>query len=949
MTPDQWQRVKHIAAEALDLPAADRVARIEQMSEGDTELRDEALNLLAECENCDPSFLSRNPWNVRAVLGELPRAKTALKAGDAIAGRFEIIRFLDSGGMGEVYEAWDRELQERVALKTIRPEIAREAGAIEAFKGEVKHARRVAHTNVCRVYDLLCDEESNSQRTFFLTMEFVDGVTLKKRLEDGPLDRKTALDIAGQLARGLEAAHRLGVVHKDFKSSNVMLVREGDQLEDRRLRAVIMDFGLAVNVKYGPVETGGAAGTPAYMAPEQRAGAETGPAADIYALGVVLYEMRTGRLPSRDEYGALLPGWERLDPRWTRTVERCLRVRPPRRFATAAQVLLSLDKQFETPARRWMWAATVIIMGLAAAGVAWVAASGGSRLRNLVQLTSGEDLSESPSLSRDGSIVVYASDRGNAGNLDIWAQRLPSEPPVRITTDPAEDTDPNVSPDGRLVVFHSERQGGGAYIAGIDGKGEHLLAAGGRNPAFSPDGTRIVFWVGDSDTDLPSAHLYVAPTSGGTPIPIAADFKDARDPMWSSDGRHILFTGCRDSSLPAQACSEWWATDLEGHVYNTGGLSAIRAADVSPTGTPGVWNNGTVLFSGMRGTARGLFEIRIPNDSLRVSGPPRALTSGEDKEYSPTLAASGKIAFGRATFALHVWRIDDARASTPSATKVTDDAEADYTAYISHTGRWLVFGRLEPRGSSIWLKDMSQGKEARLIASAPLVIWPLVDETGEQVLYEVRDRENPSIVLLQRGQQPRTLCHGCSSPEAWYEPGKTFFYTSGLLSEIHLMDLASGSEQTVLHSAQVSVGDADWNPLSRSLAFTAAASDGVHKQMFVTHLDERLHATPWVPVTNESEWTARPRWSGDGKMLYYLSTRDGFQCIWARPFDVSAGRPSGEPFAVLHYHDQRFSPSRVITRAFNLSAAGNSIYLNPAEETETIWLASLLPDSWLRH
>lgn len=206
--------------------------------------------------------------------------------------------------MGEVYEALDSELGSPVAVKTILPALASNWGVVERFRREVLLARRVTHANVCRIFELYSTEVSTGDPLKFLTMEFLDGESLARRLKRvGRVSSREALSLLRQMVAALEAAHTQGIVHCDFKPSNVILVplepRPSDNLSD--VRAVVTDFGIARALVLAPesegTQTSARAGTPHYMAPEQVTGDEVGPATDIYALGLVLYEMLTGSLP----------------------------------------------------------------------------------------------------------------------------------------------------------------------------------------------------------------------------------------------------------------------------------------------------------------------------------------------------------------------------------------------------------------------------------------------------------------------------------------------------------------------------------------------------------------------------------------------------------------------------------------------------------------------------
>jgi len=215
---------------------------------------------------------------------EIP--KEELTTGSTFAGRYRIIEELGKGGMGKVYKALDTEINEKVAIKLIKPEIASDKKVIERFRSELKFARKIRHKNVCQMYDL--NKEGGA---YYITMEYVSGEDLKsfnrraKRLDIG-----TAISIARDVCQGLAAAHKLGVVHRDLKPRNIMVDDEGD--------ARIMDFGIARSLESEGITAEGAMiGTPEYMPPEQVDGKQTDPRSDIYSMGVILYETVTGRVP----------------------------------------------------------------------------------------------------------------------------------------------------------------------------------------------------------------------------------------------------------------------------------------------------------------------------------------------------------------------------------------------------------------------------------------------------------------------------------------------------------------------------------------------------------------------------------------------------------------------------------------------------------------------------
>jgi tetratricopeptide (TPR) repeat protein/tRNA A-37 threonylcarbamoyl transferase component Bud32 len=212
--------------------------------------------------------------------------KEELTRGTTFADRYEIIEELGKGGMGRVYRVEDTKLKQEIALKLIKPEIASDKKTIERFRNELRTARMIAHKNVCRMFDL-----GETEGTHFITMEYVHGEDLKSFIHrSGQLAVGTALRIAKQICEGLSEAHRLGILHRDLKSSNIMIDKEGN--------ARIMDFGISRSIEgKGLTDAGVVIGTPEYMSPEQAEAKATDHRSDIYSLSVILYEMVTGQLP----------------------------------------------------------------------------------------------------------------------------------------------------------------------------------------------------------------------------------------------------------------------------------------------------------------------------------------------------------------------------------------------------------------------------------------------------------------------------------------------------------------------------------------------------------------------------------------------------------------------------------------------------------------------------
>ena len=269
-----------------------------------------------------------------------------LTSGSTFAGRYQIIEELGKGGMGRVYKVFDTDIKEKVALKLLKPEIASDKEMIERFSNELKLARRIRHKNVCGMFDL-----GKAEGTSFITMEYVPGQDLRGLIRQSKqLAVGTAVTIAKQVCEGLEEAHRLGIIHRDLKPGNIMIDREGN--------AKIMDFGIARSIREkGTTAPNVLIGTPEYMSPEQTEAKEVDQRSDIYSLGIILYEMATGRVPFEGETalaiamkqkGEMPKNPKEFNPHipddLAGVILKCLEKERPRRYQAASDVRAELER-----------------------------------------------------------------------------------------------------------------------------------------------------------------------------------------------------------------------------------------------------------------------------------------------------------------------------------------------------------------------------------------------------------------------------------------------------------------------------------------------------------------------------------------------------------------------------------------------------------------------------
>jgi serine/threonine protein kinase/predicted Zn-dependent protease len=298
------------------------------------------------CSKCGTQI---QPSSADISISQTETLQTPIKeltTGSTFAGRYQVIEELGKGGMGRVYKVFDTDIKEKVALKLLKPEIASDRETIERFSNELKYARKISHRNVCRMYDL-----GKAEGTHFITMEYVSGEDLKTVIRmTGSLTIGATLSIGKQVCDGLAEAHSLGVVHRDLKPQNIMIDKGGN--------AKIMDFGIARSIREKGI-TGPSVmiGTPEYMSPEQAEAKEVDHRSDIYSLGIILYEMATGRVPFEGDTALSIAmkhkGEIPKDPKQfnpnipddlSGVILKCLEKDKAKRYQAAAEVRSELEK-----------------------------------------------------------------------------------------------------------------------------------------------------------------------------------------------------------------------------------------------------------------------------------------------------------------------------------------------------------------------------------------------------------------------------------------------------------------------------------------------------------------------------------------------------------------------------------------------------------------------------
>ena len=714
---------------------------------------------------------------------------------------YRILEKLGEGGMGVVYKAEDVRLGRIVALKFLHEHSVRNADSRKRFEREAKAAALLNHPNICTIYEI--DEIDDR---LFIAMAWAPGESLAARIERGPLPVRDALSIAMQCAAGLQEAHHHDIVHRDLKPSNVFLTPRADS----EVHALVMDFGVALLSSGSSLTHEGAVlGTVGYMSPEQTTGGKLDQRTDIWALGVLLYEMLVGRSPFEGEYKQAIAYMLVNEPHSPvtslraglpieidRVLDKALAKSPEDRYQDMADLNVDLraiarslfsDSGRTTTLSRTAWAAPPApkrrpALGLLLAAGAGAAAAALAMLllqpsappqaerlsgSQLNQVTRDAGLSMTPALSPDGNLVAYASDRDSPGTLNLWIQQVAGGGAVRLTSDPAADYSPDFSPDGSRIAFRSERDGGGVYLIPSLGGEARLAVSGGRRPRFSPDGSRLTFYTAPPSS-IRGSRSFVSSADGTRQRALAPDFAVAAMPVWIEGGRRIAFWGSR----PGEPEDVWTVSTDTGAEPERTGVAALLGRQGLRLSSLDAWNadSAGLIFSAVQEDSVNLWTIDFERDGA-PRPPARRLTLGRD-EREAGAPVGGKLAFTAADRRINVWSLPlDAAGDTPAGPpqQITRSAAADFSSVISQTGDLVIFRSSRSGFIDVWAKRLPDGQPTPLTANAAFESIPRLSPDGESVAFSVVEQGGRAIYAVRSDGQgaTRKLCDECGAPIAW--------------------------------------------------------------------------------------------------------------------------------------------------------------------------------------
>jgi Tol biopolymer transport system component len=528
--------------------------------------------------------------------------------------------------------------------------------------------------------------------------------------------------------------------------------------------------------------------------------------------------------------------------------------------------------------------------------------------RRLWQLTSSGRLAGEPAWSPDGQSVAYSADRD--GNFDIWVQPLAAASPIRVTDSPARDWQPAWSPDGRQIAFRSERDGGGLFVVASDGGTPRRVSDFGDEPQWSPDGSRLLF------TGAGGCYL-VSP--GSQPVAVLQDviprIAGRFHTAWHPDGRRI--------SVHANGrTNRWtfWTAPVDGGPAVESHLSpsvadALRASGLalgrfswSPSGD-------ALYFEGQAGQTSNLWRIEVDGATLEWVAGPERLTTASTIDTRPQPSPDGtRLAFGSRIERTSAWSLPFdpvAGRVLGEGERVTPEGANTEILDMTPDGRRLVY-RVNARDrQELWMRSLDGGAD-RLRASetAASIVQPRWSRDGTQLAYIRRPIDalrSPAVVLLGPEDEDERVLRATPAPEMiydWSADGRSLLVrcrTASTNFAICLLPGTAGSDRAadmrVVAAAEgQNLYAAKFSPDERWISFIAATSFS-RSTVFVSP----AAGGAWIPITEARNFEDKPRWSPDGRTLYFLSNRNGFWNLWGRRFDSPGGKPVGAPFQVTTF------------------------------------------------
>ena len=902
--PDSWSELASLIDTLLDAPPERRPGLIDDLSKGDSVRRLELERLLAECDE-DGSLLDRPASDLFAAM--FNEDVTQFPA--PLVDRYRVIQDLGHGGMATVFHARDLKHGRDVAVKVVHPHLASALGA-DRFLHEIEIVSQLHHPHIVPLYD-----SGNSDGFLFFVMPYEPGLSLRQRLaRHGPLAPAEVVGILRDVCDALSYAHERGIVHRDIKPDNVLIAGR---------HALVTDFGVAKVANHAAVSISGATrlpvGTPAYMAPEQiKANRGIDHRADIYAVGVLGYELLAGRPPftgeTRDE---ILAGHLTQVPR------PLSEFRPDVPERLSGLIMKSLQKE---PADRWQTADDLVKHLEALAIGATVSSPTTATRRNWIPLAlalaaAGLLVVGATMMSRRGHEVVKPA---NTANVVTWPRRFSAARVERLTDFPGSEVDAAISANGQFVAFLADRhnvfdafvtQLGSEQLLNLTvGRYPHLFHQNVRSIGFSSDGAHL--WIRDGDLTSPNLSLLSMPggrvrpflsnavmavwspdgsriayheATPGDPIYVTEQARNPRrvfvgEPgihnhylTWSPDGRFIYFA----HGVPPDQMDIW-------RVPSTGGKAERITAHNSTVGYPVLLDAHTLLYTAPAddGTGPWLYLLDLGS---RVS---RRVSSGADHYVSIAASDEMPLQGRRLVSTISNPRVESWSISIDSG--VTDGADAKRLPLS--TSKTLGAASVSPDGKTICFAVRGKAHSKLHCSGA--------DGTGDQILASALD---------------------VTGAPSWSPDGKWITVAaaeSAGVPHVYKVPVLSGPPVQLVDSVST---NPLWSPNGRFIVYCGPSREGSTPVRVVTPAGQPYSFPPIFVDRSGDSYRFLPR----GNKLVVKLGRSGNQDFWV--FDIPGG---------TRRRLTRLQPGRTIQH-FNVSPDGKRIVFDRVWENSDIVLVEL--------
>jgi len=778
------------------------------------------------------------------VAASLPADTSAPNLTGRKISHYRVLDILGGGGMGVVYKAEDLKLGRQVALKFLPEELGNDAKAVERFEREARATSALDHPNICSIYEFGEHEDQP-----FLVMQFLQGQTLRQLLENRRLENSKSklgshsraasqsgpalpleqlLDLAIQIADGLDAAHQKGIIHRDIKPANIFVTSQG--------QAKILDFGLAklaslvtaaederdlpdgtnleahretaLLITPDPLlsRTGAAMGTAGYMSPEQVSGEKLDARTDLFSFGLVLYEMATGQRAFKGDTGPILceailkqaptPARQlnpNLPAKLEAIVKRALEKDREARYQTAAEMRNELETiKDRWPVRHRWWGAVAgltVLLATVGGGLYWrlartanisgtapitLSVVAGSQLQpTLLPLTSLAGDVVSPTFSPDGKRVAFGWNGENShGGWDLYVKTVGMDRPMRLTEHPAPWLSAAWSPDGRNIAISrvAGESDAGVYLIPATGGPERQIAPahfgrwGGNEISWSPNGKQIAFTDHPPASPIGTELLFLLSLDTSEAKAVKTDCRTAATPSFSPNG-----------DLLAWVCVDTWnSVSLltsrlsDGHTERLlRGIAGIQGIAWSEDGRR------IVFSSPWHGD---LWEASLSRPSYAEK-----LPFGHDASDVAASPAGRRLAFVEGATNVNIWRLDLA-GSPPEARKFISSSREQRAPSISPTGGKIAFQSTRSGASEVWVCD-ADGSNAVQVTSLEgySTGMPRWSPDGKWIAFDSRVGGEANIyVVNSNGGAARRLnidIHGNNLP-SWSHDGRWIYFVN---------------------------------------------------------------------------------------------------------------------------------------------------------------------------